>query len=82
MKAIKNWKNKIENSIDKGVSTVEEIHQSIASTPFESIEKVKVLNNLALNTKKVQANIIGTVYDTIRSVNKTIGNYVDDVMVR
>lgn len=67
-------KDLIQESIDKGAKTVEQIHQSIAAMPLEALEKRGLLNDTAANLRGQQAETIGSVYEAIRKVNKDIGD--------
>jgi predicted nucleic acid-binding Zn-ribbon protein len=67
-------KDLVQEAIDKGATTVEQIHQTIAAMPLEALEKRGLLDAEAASLKEKQASTIGAVYDAIRRVNKEVGD--------
>jgi len=67
-------KDLAQEAIDKGATTVEQIHQAIAAMPLEALEKRGLLDEEVASLKEKQAATIGAVYDAIRRVNKEIGD--------
>lgn len=67
-------KDLIQESIEKGATSVEQIHQAIAAMPLEALEKRGLLEDKAANVRDAQAATIGSVYDAIRRVNKEVGD--------
>jgi hypothetical protein len=61
----------VQEAIDKGASSVEEVHRSIAAMPLEALKKVAP--GPATTAQGVQDQTIGTVYDTIRGLNEQAG---------
>ena len=69
-------KDLVQDAIDKGATSVEEIHKAIANLPFETLEQV----GLATNTLKDKHNqLLSGIYNTLRSVNKQIGDFATDI---
>ena len=71
-------KDMIQEAIDDGATTVEEVHQHIASLPFEALEKLGLFEQQAANLKDKQRKTIGLVYDTIRKVNQEVGSLISE----
>lgn len=67
-------KDLVQEAVDKGATTVEQIHQAIAAMPLDALEKRGLLDDKAAAVKEAQANTIGSVYEAIRKVNKEIGD--------
>lgn len=63
----------VEEAIDDGATTVEEIHQAIAAAPLEALRGVEALSGPAASAQDLSARSIGAVYDTIRQVNEQVG---------
>ena len=61
-------KDLIQEAVDKGATTVEQIHQTIAAMPLEALEKRGLLEGKATQVRETQAATIGAVYDAIRKV--------------
>jgi len=67
-------KDLVQEAVDKGATTVEQIHQAIAAMPLDALEKRGLLDDKASAVKEAHAATIGTVYDAIRKVNQEIGD--------
>ena len=67
-------KDLIQEAVDKGATSVEQIHQAIASMPLDALAKRGLLEDDAAAAKKNHAETIGTVYDAIRRVNREVGD--------
>lgn len=71
-------KDMIQEAIDRGATSVEQVHQFIAELPFDALEKTGVLSDEKLKLKTKQRQTIGMVYDAIRRVNREIGQLISD----
>lgn len=70
----------IEDAIDKGATTVEEIHTAIADLPLKILEDADVLKGTAKEIRRVQDRSIGAIYNLIRDVNKRIGTLAEEIL--
>ncbi|HUP91802.1 MAG TPA: hypothetical protein VM074_06100 [Solimonas sp.] len=71
-------KDMIQQAIDRGATSVEQIHQYIADLPFEALERAGVLPDDKLKLREKQKRTIGMVYDAIRRINKQVGEAIND----
>ncbi|WP_290537238.1 MULTISPECIES: hypothetical protein [Alcanivorax] len=71
-------KDMIQEAIEDGATSVEEVHQHIASLPFEALEKLGLFEEQAGTLKEKQRKTIGLVYDTIRKVNQEVGSLISE----
>lgn len=71
-------KDMIQQAIDRGATSVEQIHQSIADLPFEALEKAGLLELDKVNLREKKTRTIGMVYDAIRRINQQIGSLISD----
>ena len=71
-------KDMIQQAIDKGATSVEQIHQYIADLPFEALERSGVMPDDKLKLREKQKRTIGMVYDAIRRINKQVGDAISD----
>jgi hypothetical protein len=71
-------KDMIQEAIDRGATSVEQVHQFIAELPFDALEKAGVLDDDKLKLKAKQRHTIGMVYDAIRRINREIGQLISD----
>lgn len=71
-------KDLIQEAVDKGATSVEQVHQYIAGLPFEALEKTGLLQDDKLQLRDRQRRTIGMVYDAIRSINRQVGQLISD----
>ena len=71
-------KDMIQEAIEDGASTVEDVHQHIASLPFDALEKLGLFEGQAASLKDKQRKTIGMVYDAIRRINQDIGSLISE----
>ena len=62
----------VQDAIDKGATTVEEIHKSIADLPLKILEESELLKEPAKEVRRVQDHTIGAIYDVIREINSRL----------
>ena len=67
-------KDLIQEAVDRGATTVEQIHKVIAGMPLDALAKRGLLRAEDADERK-QANeaTIGVVYDAIRRINREVG---------
>jgi len=66
-------KDLIQEAVDKGATSVEQIHKTIAELPLTALQKRGLLGEEGSKALDVVDTSIGTVYEAIRSVNREIG---------
>ncbi|EKF74791.1 hypothetical protein A11A3_07203 [Alcanivorax hongdengensis A-11-3] len=71
-------KDMIQEAIDDGATSVEDVHQHIAGLPFDALEKLGLFEEQAASLKDKQRKTIGLVYDTIRKVNQEVGSLISE----
>jgi len=71
-------KDFVQEAVDRGATSVEQIHQYIAALPFEALEKSGLLEDDKLKLREKQRRSIGMVYDAIRRINREIGQLISD----
>ena len=70
----------IQDSIDKGATTAEEIHKSIAELPLKVLQDTDLLRGPAKEVMRVQDQTIGAIYDVIRDVNEKLGRFASELL--
>ena len=63
----------VQDAIDKGATTVEDVHKRIASMPLDALWRVKPISGAVEQIDDITQAGIGFVYDTIRTVNEQVG---------
>ena len=71
-------KDTIQEAIDQGASTVEEIHQHIAKMPLDAIESLGMFGDKPGQLRNLQERTLGSVYDAIRKINNEVGQLISD----
>ncbi|HEX2574750.1 MAG TPA: hypothetical protein VHK88_00285 [Aquihabitans sp.] len=70
----------VEEAIDHGAASVEEIHRAIASAPLQALQGIEALSGPAAAAQDLTERSIGAVYDTIRRVNEQVGVYAEQLL--
>ena len=70
----------IQDAIDQGATTVEDIHKSIAGLPLKVLEESELLKGPAKEVRRVQDHTIGAVYDLIRRINEEVGTLASNLL--
>jgi hypothetical protein len=65
--------------IDRGATTVEQIHVSIANLPLDMIGQLPRLAEPMKAAKEVQGRWIGQVYSLVRKVNGEVARFASDM---
>lgn len=71
----------IENAVNKGATTVEEIHREIAGLPLTVLERLGLFERTAGDVRSLQDASIGAVYDVIRNVNHEVTKLAGELLV-
>jgi len=69
----------VEDVIDKGANTAEEINRAILDLPVTVLENLG-LSDTASHIKKVQDSTIGAVYTLIRDINHKVADLAKDLL--
>ena len=70
----------VEEAVDKGANTVEEIHRSIADLPIKVLEEIGLFEKTTSDIKEIQNASIGAIYDVIRDVNHSVAKLAKDIL--
>jgi len=70
----------VHDAVDRGATTAEEIHKSIADLPLEVLEEVEPLKRLVKRVRKAQERSISAVYELVRGINEEVARVTRDVL--
>jgi hypothetical protein len=70
----------VQDAIDKGATTVEDVHKSIADLPLRILEESDLLREPAKEARRLQDHSLGRIYDVIRQINERAGAYAAEVL--
>ena len=71
-----------EQVVDKGVSAVENVHQTISGISFGILENIPVTSSTSQVVRKVHDETVGGVYTTIRAIGRHVGEVAGDILAR
>ena len=66
-------KDLIQEAVDKGATSVEQIHRTIADLPLAALEQRGLLGEEGKSARTLVDSSIGAVYETIRAINREVG---------
>jgi hypothetical protein len=66
-------KDLIQEAVDKGATSVEQVHRTIADLPLSALERRGLLGEEGRSARTLVDSSIGAVYETIRAVNREVG---------
>lgn len=70
----------VQDAIDQGATTVEEVHKSIADLPLRILEESDLLREPAREARRLQDHTLGKIYAVIRQVNEQVGTYASELL--
>ena len=70
----------VQDEIDKGATTVEEIHKAIADLPLKMLEEIDLLKGPAKEVRRVQDRTIGAIYELIRTINHKVWTFASELL--
>ncbi len=65
----------VEDAVDRGVATAQELHQTIADVPFGVMERVGVLATPDGELRRFHDETAAAVYDLVRDINKQVTRF-------
>lgn len=71
-------KDLIQEAVDSGATSVEQIHQYVADLPFEALQRSGLLTDDKLQLRERKRQTIGFVYDAIRRINRQVGELISE----
>jgi hypothetical protein len=82
MGKLQSFQAQIQEAVEKGLATVEEQHKTIAEKSFGYVEKVESeAKSYSIKTvQKMHDDAIGGVYESIRTFNARVNEYVSDLV--
>jgi len=72
--------NLIKYIVDRGITVVENIHNSISMLIFSTISKVKPITETTKTVENIHNFTIDSVFDNMRKINIELGNWNSRVL--
>ncbi|ACL01787.1 hypothetical protein [Desulfatibacillum aliphaticivorans] len=73
-------KDLVQNLVDKGATTVEEIHKAVADMPFDALKKIDPGAGATESAREFHHQTVGGVYNLIRKINQEVGNFAEEIL--
>lgn len=70
----------IGDAVDRGATTVEEIHLAIAALPVDVLERLGLFERTTSDVRRIQDASIGAIYDLIREINHKVTRLAGDLL--
>lgn len=72
----------VEKAVQDGATTVEQVHRSIASMPFDILERIDALQEPVGKAREIHDETVGNIYETIRLLNDRAGEIARSLLDR
>lgn len=70
----------VQEAINKGANTAEEIHRSIANLPLKVLEEIEFFKGPVKEVRRIQDRSIGALYDLIRRINQEVAKLAGQML--
>ncbi len=80
MKTLIDLQATVQDAIDKGATSIEEVHKAIANMPLELLAKIGPLEEAVKGGQAFQEQTIGSVYENIRLMNHKVGEIAGQLL--
>jgi hypothetical protein len=70
----------IEEAVENGTTTVEDIHRSIANLPFAVLECLDLFEKTAMEARTIHDTSVGAIYDLIRDINSRMAEFAGELL--
>jgi hypothetical protein len=70
----------VQEAIDKGASSAEEIHRAIADLPITVLENLGVAGETTKSFKNIQDTTIGAIYELVHDINHSVTDLASDLL--
>ena len=82
MSRIKSLKDAVQNAVDEGARSVEDVYMRVSRLPFDQLERIAALEGVVRKARGTHDRSIARLYATIRAINKRIGELADQALRR
>ena len=71
---------RVEETVDRGATTAEEIHRAIAELPLGTLERLGVLEEAGGQVRRIHDQTVGAIYDLVRDVNHKVAHFAAELV--
>jgi uncharacterized membrane protein len=80
MAAEKTLSEQVEDVVNQGAASAEQIHRRVLDLPLTVLERVGLFERAASDLRKLQEASIGAVYDVVREVNHEVTKFAGELL--
>jgi hypothetical protein len=80
MEQLKGLVSLVQEAIENGATTVEDVHRSIASKPLDVLSNFEPIEGAVDRMRQIQDETIGNVYEMIRTINAQVGEIAKNML--
>ncbi|HMV41578.1 MAG TPA: hypothetical protein PK079_07300 [Leptospiraceae bacterium] len=70
----------VQDAIDKGATSVEQVHRQIANMPLDFLSKIEQLEGPVSQAREFQDKTIGSIYEAIHNINAKASEIATDLL--
>jgi hypothetical protein len=70
----------VHEAVEKGATSVEEIHRAIADLPLDILERLELFEGTVTEVRRVQDQTLGAIYDLIRGLNDEVSKIASEAL--
>ena len=70
----------VQDAVDRGARTAEEVHLSVAALPLDALRSLGASEDVTGKADDLLQTSIGGIYDAILAVNRRVGEIAADVL--
>src|SRR5689334_16341889 len=82
MSRIKTLKDAVQNAIDNGARSAEEVYLRISRMPFDQLERIAALEGIVGRARGMHDQSVARITEVILKLNKRIGKLADQALKR
>jgi hypothetical protein len=70
----------VQEAIDKGATSVEQVHRQIANMPLDFLAKIEALEGPVNQARDFNEKTLGSIYETIHNINTRAGEMAKEIL--
>jgi len=82
MSRIKSLKDAVQQAIDNGARSAEEVYMRVSRLPFDQLERIAAIEGVVKKARGRHDQSVARLYETIRAINRRIGTLADQALRR
>ena len=79
---LKELQQVVQDAIDKGATSVEQVHRQIANMPLDMLAKIEQLEGPVNQARDFNDKTIGSIYELIHNLNNKAGEIARELLAK